>query len=134
MAFRIFHMNKFSRVFNKLSIKSRNELKIWNHLQTIKYLVTDSTLNESDTIKSYTNKILSYATTSNVNFNLLPDSIGDLIEKRANESPNNISYIFPHNGGLSLTFSELSQRVTTLANSLLKIGFIKGLYIFFKCF
>jgi hypothetical protein len=127
MANKMLNMRKFSSLFDKFSIKSRNGLKVINKTQAIRYLGTDSAFESG--IRSYTNKNLSYATTSNLNFNLQPDTIGDLIEKCAKESPNNISYIFPHNGGLSLTFLELSQRVTTLANSLLKIGFQKGIYV-----
>ena len=121
-------MQRFVTILDKLSTKSKYGLKIINknELKILKRsLATDSAKNET-TIKTYTNKNLSYETTSNIKFNLLPDSIGDLIEKRSKEFPNDISYTFPHNGGLSLTFLELSQRINTMATSLLKIGFKKG--------
>lgn len=121
-------MQKFLNILEKLSTKSKCGFKIINknELSILKRsLGTDSTSNES-IIRSYTNKNLSYATTSNINYNLIPDTIGDLIEKRVKESPNNICYIFPHNDGLSLSYLEVSQRINTMANSLLKIGFKKG--------
>jgi non-ribosomal peptide synthetase component F len=78
------------------------------------------------TIQSYTNKMISYATTINMGFNLTPDSIHTLIDDRARQVPNRICYAFPHNRGLKLRYIELKQRVTTLAQSLLNLGFSKG--------
>lgn len=77
-------------------------------------------------IKTHTNGKLSYATTINSDFNLLPDTLGDLIKKNAKEKPNDICYTFPHNGGLNLSFLELEQRVNQMAQSLLNLGLQKG--------
>ena len=116
--------------FNNLLVKFPKQLKLKNfnsvQLKNSLRCLTTETKSKDATISCYTNKKISYATSSNLNFNLLVDTIGELIEKRAKEVPSDAAFIFPHNGGLTLSFLELSQRVKTMAQSLLTLGFKKG--------
>jgi hypothetical protein len=121
------HLKNLSFKINSFLLKQRygSEILTCNKTKFIqRYIATNINSNET-IIKTYTNNKISYATTSNSDFTLLPDTLRDLLEKRALETPSNISFAFPHNG-LKLSFLELEQRVKTMANSFLKLGFKKG--------
>jgi non-ribosomal peptide synthetase component F len=68
----------------------------------------------------------SYALSIPESFFLLPETIGERIEASALERPDEICYVFPHNRDFIVTFKELKQRVDTMAQNLLNLGFAKG--------
>jgi acyl-coenzyme A synthetase/AMP-(fatty) acid ligase len=76
--------------------------------------------------ETVTNKKKSYAQTVIPKFTLIPETLQERIESSAQERPDELCYVFPHNGDLKFTFKELKQRVEVMSQNLLNLGFTKG--------
>ena len=79
---------------------------------------------------NYVSKVhatLSYSNTF-ANISLIPENIRELLDRMAAKHPSKVAYIFPHNGpdGLELTYLDLQCKVRQVAQSLLKLGLVKG--------
>ena len=51
-----------------------------------------------------------------------PDTIRDRIDKMADAYPNELAYIYPHNGDLRLKYSEIKSRVYKIMENLMDLG------------
>jgi non-ribosomal peptide synthetase component E (peptide arylation enzyme) len=79
---------------------------------------------ERELIKSHTHPKMSYATTVS-EFPLVLSTVRDIIDEQAQKLPNQMIYAFPHQG-VNMKIGELKQRVDTMAQNYLELGFHKG--------
>ena len=79
---------------------------------------------ENDYHQSFTHKKISYSTSLS-RYPLVFDTIKDLIDARAQDSPDKLLFAFPHQG-VNLKFKEAKERVDVVAQNLLRLGFQKG--------
>jgi len=83
------------------------------------------TPNENDVNKSKTHPKLSYQSSTASTVHLFNDTIGGLIDLRSVTHGPQMVYALPHQG-ITLTYTELKQRVDVVAQNFLDLGFKKG--------
>jgi len=81
--------------------------------------------NENDLVKSKTHPKLSYQSSTASTVHLFNDTIGGLIDLRSVTHGPQMVYALPHQG-ITLTYTELKQRVDVVAQNFLDLGFKKG--------
>ena len=110
-------------------MKQRNVIAIKNVIKNFQTSVKFSTSlkygdEKKDLMKSKTNLRTSYATTTS-DFNMVTETIGELIDQRSLSNASDMVYGLPHQN-MFLKFGELKQRVDVLAQNYLDLGFKKG--------
>ena len=119
--------NFFLKRLLNLNLKYVSSIKnVSKNFTTSKRVCASAQADEGkkDLMKSLTNMRTSYATTTS-NFNMVTETIGELIDIRANNNASNMVYGLPHQG-IILKFGELKQRVDVVAQNFLDLGFKKG--------
>ena len=75
-------------------------------------------------MKAHTNGVMSYASTTS-EFPLVNQTIRELLAGKAKSHANKVGYAFPYQG-VNMTWAELKERVDTIAQNFLDMGFQKG--------
>lgn len=79
---------------------------------------------DRELMKAHTNGVMSYASTTS-EFPLINETIRDRLAVKAKTHANKVGYAFPYQG-VDMTWAELKERVDTVAQNFLDMGFQKG--------